>query len=158
MDVQLEQHATIKFCVWLHKSQKETITLMQEAFGDKCFSVSIIKLWHLAIQNGRQEVKLIAANCGRPKTVVTEVNKNTVAAILEEDQHLSTTFTIECEHISMGVNIYQLLSTFTGNYQYLQMTVNIYWRLKAFALVISTLVCKVIIFLLKMKKISDFLK
>ncbi len=55
----------------------------------KCFLISTIKLWHLAFQNGSQEVTLIAANRRRPKTVITEVNTNTKVAILK-DRHLST--------------------------------------------------------------------
>ncbi len=48
-----------------------------------------IKKWHKEFKDGEKSLH-DAPRWGRPRTLVTEINTNTVASVVEDDEHLST--------------------------------------------------------------------
>ena len=57
MTEQVEQWIYIKFCIKLEHSSKETIWLIQKAFGDDAMSAAEINVWHKRFQDGQESVK-----------------------------------------------------------------------------------------------------
>ncbi len=88
MNVSVEQHCMIKFCVRLRKTQSETTTLLKEAFGKEMLGDSTIRRRHKAFVDGRESVEFELQG-GSLRTVVTATNMNTITAIIEEDRHLT---------------------------------------------------------------------
>ncbi len=83
------QHVCNEFCVRLEKLAREMIVLLKKAFRDKCLSNSSIKKWYKEFKDCQKSVH-DASWCDRPRTLMTEINTNTVASIIEDDRHLST--------------------------------------------------------------------
>ncbi len=77
------------FVFGLKKTSKETIALLKKASGDKCLSNLSITKWHKEFKDGWKSVHHVP-RCGRPRTLVTEINTNTIASIIEDERHLST--------------------------------------------------------------------
>jgi hypothetical protein len=46
MDVKIEQHVSIKFCVKLDKSATETSEMLHEAFGEHSLTRTVVFEWH----------------------------------------------------------------------------------------------------------------
>ncbi len=84
MNSKTKQDVYIKFCVWLEKPSQETIALLKKAFRDECLSNASIKKWHKEFKDGRKSVH-DAQWCGRWRTLVTKINTNTVASIIEDN-------------------------------------------------------------------------
>ncbi len=68
MDVLVEQHYVIKFCVPLEKNTVETILLLQEAFLNNVLGVLAIKWWHKMFLDDK-ELKEFEPHGGKLKTV-----------------------------------------------------------------------------------------
>ncbi len=88
MDVPAEQRCTLKFYVRLKKTPSETTTLLKEAFWKETLGDLTIWQWHKAFVDRRESVEF------EPRgdalwTVVMATNVNTIAAVIEEDQHLT---------------------------------------------------------------------
>ncbi len=98
MNVSAEQLCTIRFCVRLKKTPSETIALLKEVFGKETLDDSMFWWWYKAFIDGRESEKFELWG-GAPRTVVTATNINTVAAVIEEDWHLTIRVLVEALHI-----------------------------------------------------------
>ncbi len=67
----------------LKETPNETTTLLKEAFGKEALGDLTIQRWHKAFVDGRKSAEL------ELQTVVMATNIDTIAAIIEEDQHLT---------------------------------------------------------------------
>ncbi len=87
-DVSTKQCHTIKFCARLKKkiSIVETIALLKEAFQDETLHDLTIRSWHRAFTDDRKSVEIKRVG-GNLKTVIIDVNINTVSEVTEEDHH-----------------------------------------------------------------------
>ncbi len=65
------------------------IVLLKKAFRNECPSNSSIKKWRKEFKDGQKSV-YDAPLCGRPRTLVTEINADTIPSIIDDDRHLST--------------------------------------------------------------------
>ncbi len=83
MNVLVELHYVIKFCKYY-----EAILLLQDVFGNRVLGLSTIKKQHKMFQGG-VELSEFELWGGKPKTVHTVTNINTIATAIEEDCHQS---------------------------------------------------------------------
>ncbi len=81
--------------------------LLREAYGEECFGKWTIQHWRKSFLNGRQETGGLP-RIGQPHSWITEVNVNTVVAVLDEDYHLSLQQLEEVLHIPK-TTIYRIL-------------------------------------------------
>jgi hypothetical protein len=56
MDQRKEQQVCIKFCASLGKRVTETLTMIQQAFGDQSFSCAQVFQWHVLFKTGHTSV------------------------------------------------------------------------------------------------------
>jgi hypothetical protein len=65
--------ACIKFCANLGKSDTETLTMIQQAFGDQILNRTQVVQWHAQFKTGRTSVdgehKERTTSCTTPETV-----------------------------------------------------------------------------------------
>ncbi len=85
IDIRVEQHAVICFYVRLGKSSEAD---MKKAYDSECLNKTTVNLWHKSYRDGRDFVGL-GPRGGTKKSVITEVNINTVATVIQEDRHVS---------------------------------------------------------------------
>ncbi len=91
MNLKTKQRVCIEFFFWLEKTSREMIVLLKKSLGDKflnnssiktlgdkCLSNSSVRKWHKEFKDGRNSVH-DAPQCGMPRTLVTEINTNTIA-------------------------------------------------------------------------------
>ncbi len=97
MDVSAEQRCAIKFCVRLKKTPSKTTAL----FGKEMFGALTIRWWHKAFVDGRESVEFELRG-DVPRTVMMVTNINTVATVIEEDQHLIVRALAEALRIPHG--------------------------------------------------------
>jgi hypothetical protein len=88
MDQRKEQRVCIKFCANLGKSATETITMIQQAFGDQIVSRTQVLQWHIRLKTSRPSVDS-DEHTGRPTSCTTP---ETVARI--QDRRISMMFVI----------------------------------------------------------------
>ncbi len=86
MDIRAEQCAVIRFYMRLGKSPGETYADMKQAYDSEYLSKTTVNLWHKSYRDGRDSVGL-GPHRGTKKSVITEVNINTVANVIQEDRH-----------------------------------------------------------------------
>ena len=79
MDQRKEQRVCIKYCANLGRSAMETLTLIQQAFGDQNLSCAQVFQWHALLKTGRTSVDN-DEHTGRPTSCTTP---ETVAGIQE---------------------------------------------------------------------------
>lgn len=101
MDLKLQQRSSIRFCVLLKKSGTETLQMIQEAYGDQALSKTRVFEWHKKFKDGQESLE-DAPRAGRPSTSKTDVNRNTIDAMLQEDRRLSIAKIADMMHISYG--------------------------------------------------------
>ena len=70
IDQRKEQRVCIKFCANLGKSATETLTMIQQAFGDQILSRTQVFQWHARIKTGRKSVD-DDQQTGRPRSSTT---------------------------------------------------------------------------------------
>ena len=70
MDQREEQRVGIKFCANLGKSAMETLTMIQQAFGDQSLSSAQVFQWHAWFKTGRTSVDN-DEHTGRPTSCTT---------------------------------------------------------------------------------------
>ncbi len=75
-------------CSALENAQRGNCVTEKWAVRGKCASNSSIKKWHKEFKDSQKSVHN-APQCGRPRTLVTEINTKTVASIIKDDRHLS---------------------------------------------------------------------
>ncbi len=88
MDVSVEQHCEIKFCVRLKKTASKTTALLKQAFGKKMLGDSTNRQWHKAFVD-RQESAEFKMQGAALQKVVTVTNIKTVPIVIKEDRHLT---------------------------------------------------------------------
>jgi len=77
----------IKFCFRAVLSAKETLILVQKAYGNEALNRSNVFTWHSRFRHGRELLE-DDERCGRPKTTRTEVKIAAVAALLKNDSRI----------------------------------------------------------------------
>ncbi len=82
--LKVEQQHTIKFCCYLGKPATEAYILIKQAYGDGALARAMMFCWRSEFTSGRENAKLIP-HSGSPRTSRTEINKNTIVAIVAED-------------------------------------------------------------------------
>ena len=103
MDLKLQQRSSIRFCVLLKKSGTETLQMIQEAYGDQALSKTRVFEWHKKFKDGQESLEdAPAPHAGRPSTQKTDVNRNTIDAMSQEDRRLSIAKIADTLHISYG--------------------------------------------------------
>ena len=96
-----EQRFVIKFHYRSGKNAQETFDIMKQTYGNQCLGRSTIFRWHSSFKKGRESAKLIPHG-GRPKTAATEVNINTVWAMVQEDRSITVERIADIMNISVG--------------------------------------------------------
>jgi len=95
MDQRKEQRVCTKFCANLGKSATETLTMIQQTFGDQSLSHAQVFQWHARFKTGRASVDDDEhtgrpTNCTTPETVpriqelVRQDRRRTIHDIAEE--------------------------------------------------------------------------
>jgi len=51
-----EQRTNIKFCILLQISPAETLTMLQQLYGDRTIKISLVYDWHKPFTDGREIV------------------------------------------------------------------------------------------------------
>ncbi len=87
-DVRIEKCWVIWYCVGPGLTMKQMLDEMESVYGTNLLPRRIIQRWHKQFRNGRTSTESNPQS-GRPGMNVTEVNKNTVAALIAEDPHIS---------------------------------------------------------------------
>jgi len=85
----IEIRAAIKFCFKLKKTAKETLELIQTAYGEEGMSRKNVMKWFNFFKEGREDIQ-DDARTGRPKEARTPENIQIVADLLKGDRCLST--------------------------------------------------------------------
>ncbi len=98
MDLAAEQCCVIHFYVRLPKLVLEMVWMMKEAYEGQFLGTSIIFKWNKKFSEEWESLSLIHG--GQAATVSTEMNVNSVAAVIREDQHQSVQTFAESLHIS----------------------------------------------------------
>jgi len=108
MDQRKEQRVCIKFCANLGKSATDTLTMIQQVFGDQSLSCAQVFQWHARFKTGRTSVD-DDEHTGRPTSCTTP---ETVARI-QELVHQDRCQTIEdiVEEVGMGYGTCQWVLT-----------------------------------------------
>ena len=93
MNVQLirmtqEQRTNIKFLTKLGKSATETLSLLQQAYGEECMSRARVFEWHKRFREGREEVE-DDPKSGRPLSAKTDRNIELVNQLVRQDRRLT---------------------------------------------------------------------
>ncbi len=72
----------------LKNSKVETIALLEEVFQNETLHDSTIRRWRTVFTDGRESAEIERVG-GRPRTVVMDVNINSMHVVIEEDHHSS---------------------------------------------------------------------
>lgn len=82
------QREVIRFLFLLGKTPTECLTMLQQAYGSKSMKRAAVFRWHAAFFQGRVD-SAPRPKTGRPVSVCTEVFRNSLTALLAEDNSLS---------------------------------------------------------------------
>lgn len=74
MDALKAQRICLKFCAKLGKTGTETLSMVQQAFGDSAMSRSKVFEWHKRFKEGRTLLEDDPRH-GRPSTSITDESK-----------------------------------------------------------------------------------
>ena len=97
-EVKQNQRACVQFCYRLQFTATQTYDYIRLAYGSQTIDRATIFRWYALLKGGRESVELIPHG-GRPATASTEVNVNTIQALILEDRFLS------CRQIAAIMNI-----------------------------------------------------
>jgi len=86
MDQRKKQRVCIKFCANLGKSATETLTMIQQAFGDQSLSCAQVLQWHAQFKTGRTSVD-DDDHVGRPTRCTTPETVARIQELLRQDRH-----------------------------------------------------------------------
>lgn len=101
MNARLEQRANIKFCVKLGKSATETLSLIQDAYGNDALSRARCFEWHSRFINGRNSLE-DDERSGRPTTSTSPEMVREVEQLVRADRRISINDVSEELDISYG--------------------------------------------------------
>lgn len=87
MEFKKEQRYAIKFYSQLGISVNETLSILKQAYGNRCLCKATILRWHKAFTEVYESAELILHG-GRSSLAVTDTNANTIATIIREDRRL----------------------------------------------------------------------
>ena len=85
IDQRKEQRVCIKFCANLGKSATETLTMIQQAFGDQILSRTQVFQWHARIKTGRKSVD-DDQQTGRPRSSTTPETVAWIQELFRQDR------------------------------------------------------------------------
>ena len=85
MDQRKEQQVCIKFCDSLGKSATETLTMIQQAFGDQSVSCAQVFQWHAWFKTGHTSVD-DNEHTGRPTSCTAPQTLAQIQELLCQDQ------------------------------------------------------------------------
>ncbi len=83
----MEQRYAIKFFWWMGKPAQQTYQEMKEVYQDNCLGWSMNLHWHNFFTKDR-ELAVLEPHSGRPALIMTEMNIDTVTAIIRDDRHI----------------------------------------------------------------------
>ncbi len=86
--IEREQQYVIHYCYRCGLTPAEMYQEMENVFGKECFQLRTCEWWHKEFKDGWQLVELLP-HTGRPASVCTATNVNTISVIIREDRHLS---------------------------------------------------------------------
>jgi hypothetical protein len=75
----------MKFCVCVQKSQVETLTILQQAYGDRATKISQVHDLHKCFHDGHESFD-DDPRCGRPSTSTNEAHVKRVREIVRSDR------------------------------------------------------------------------
>jgi len=99
MDQRKEQRVCITFCAVLGKSAMETLTMIQQAFGDQTLSHAQVFQWHAWFKTGRKSVD-DDEHTGRPTSCTTPETVAQIQELLRQDRR--RTIHIIAEEVGVG--------------------------------------------------------
>ena len=88
MDLRMEQLLAIKFCFKVGKSEKETLQMVNAAYGDQALSRSKVFRWYGRFRDGRENIE-DDSRSGRPTQCRNDNNVEMIFQLLLQKHHLS---------------------------------------------------------------------
>jgi transposase len=88
MDLSMEQRLAIKFCFKAGKSEKETLQMVNAAYGDQALSRSNIYRWYGRFPDGREDIEE-EPRSSRATDCRNENNVEMISQLLLQNRHLS---------------------------------------------------------------------
>ena len=98
--LRMEQKHAISFCVKLHKSPKETIDMLEGAFGNNMMAERTVRHWHKLFIDGRISPEN-EKRTGRPRET-THKTVQLISDIVAEDHRVTVREVAEHVHIAVG--------------------------------------------------------
>lgn len=95
-----EQRSSIKFCVLNGLSKKETMVMLQKAYGDKAMKKTAMYKWYARFLEGQQSIH-DDQRCGRPK-LVTSNHVTVIKDLLDSDRRITIREIQERSDFSVG--------------------------------------------------------
>ena len=86
MNQRKEERVCIKFCANLGESATETLTIIQQAFGDQTLSRARVFQWHARFKTSRTSVD-DDEHTGRPTSCTTPETLTRIQELLHQDRH-----------------------------------------------------------------------
>ena len=84
----MEQRLAIKFCFKAGKSEKETLQMVNAAYGDQALSRSNIYRWYGRFRDGREDIE-DDPRSGRPTECRNDNNVDMISQLSLQNRHLS---------------------------------------------------------------------
>jgi len=88
MDLSMEQRLAIKFCFKDGKSAKETLQMVNAAYGDQALSCLNVFRWYGWFRDGREDIE-DDPRSGRPTECRNDNNVEKISQLLLQNRHLS---------------------------------------------------------------------
>jgi len=107
-DQRKEQRVCIKFCASLGKSATETLTVIQQAFGDQSLSRARVFQWHVRFKTGRTSVD-DDQHTGKPTSCTTAEAVERIQELVRQDRR--RTIHDIAEEVGIGHGTYQRILT-----------------------------------------------
>ena len=101
MDLSMEQRLTIKFCFKAGKSARETLQMVNAAYGDQALSRLNVFLWYERFHDGREDIE-DDIRSGRPTECRNDNNVEKIYQLLLQNRHLSLRMLTDDVNIGKG--------------------------------------------------------
>ena len=83
----VEQRSAVKFCVLNGKTKRETMNMLEKAYGDKVMKKTAMYKWFSRFQNG-QETVTDEARSGRPQSITSRHVRH-IKELLDKDRRIT---------------------------------------------------------------------